>query len=261
MSTLTHGSDLRLAPTLGPIAQAMRSPKLAIERIAKLGMSAIQLDAALPGLRPRELDRTARRDLAATLRRSGLTLAGIDLLIPPDHFREAEHLDRAAAAALAALELAADLGRVPLTLSLPGPDSDAELVDVLIQGSDQFGVPVVALSDQPIDALIAWRNGIDSSLVTCTIDPAQRLTSRSDPAECIQALGSGFGVARLADARRGLADSRCVLGDGDLDLLSYRVSVDLAASALGPVVLDLRQLTSPEIAATTANSRWQGSMR
>ena len=38
----------------------------------------VQLSAAQAGLRPRELDRSARRDLLATLRRRELAVAGID---------------------------------------------------------------------------------------------------------------------------------------------------------------------------------------
>src|SRR5690606_35381914 len=108
--------DMPLAPTLAALPG---EPRRSIDRLHELGFRFIQLSATHPGLRPRELDQSARRDLLATLRRRERSPAGVDLWIPPEHFADAAQVDRAVAAAIAAIELAADLGRVPLSLALP----------------------------------------------------------------------------------------------------------------------------------------------
>ena len=82
----------------------------ALRRMAEVGIPAVQLDATLSGIRPRELSPRTRKDLAALIQRQGLRLAGLDLFIPRSHYLESDRQDRAITAALAAIELAADLG-------------------------------------------------------------------------------------------------------------------------------------------------------
>ena len=77
--------------------------------IVNLGCRAVQLSATASGLKPRELDRSARRDLAAVIRRVGLTVSGVDCLVPPEHFAKPEHQDRAVAAVGAACEFASEM--------------------------------------------------------------------------------------------------------------------------------------------------------
>ena len=74
---------LPLAPTLAPLGE---QPRAALARLSKLGFRHVQLDATQPGLRPRELDRSARRHLAATLRRPEDSPIGVDLWVPASHF-------------------------------------------------------------------------------------------------------------------------------------------------------------------------------
>ena len=258
MQGLTHGSDLRLAPTIRPIAtQYAGSARRAITQIAEAGFTAIQLDAAMPGLRPRELDTSARRDLLATLARTGLSLAGIDLFIPPDHYSDPAHLDRAAEANHAALSLAAELGRVPLTLNLPIDQADASLVNATTAAADDCGSPLVICSTQNTEQLLSWIKQHGDGVASAAIDPATLLMARSDPAQAAQQLTGSLGVARLCDATRGQSDSRSPVGQGDLDLMAYRVSIDLAQSRHGPVVLDLRALSSPLAAASLARVAWK----
>ena len=256
---LTHGSDLRLAPTLGPVAIAMSaSPKRAIQAIAGKGFQAIQLDATLPGLRPRELDTSARRDLASTLSRSGLALSGIDLFIPPDHFIDPEHQDRATEAACAACALAGEIGRVPVGLKLPIDDLPNAVMEALLGASETAGVTLAVYADAGADVLAQWIKRYETDQVVTGIDPAALLVRRDDPAAVVQACSERLGVARLSDAVRGQADGRRVsVGSGDLDLLAYRVSIDLAPRRQGPVVLDLRGLANPLAAAAAGQAAWQ----
>src|SRR5262245_10456016 len=73
------------------------------------GCRAVQLNGAAAGLRARELDRSARRDLAATLKRAEVGFSGVDLFVPPEHFGAMAHQDRAVSAVVGAVELAAEI--------------------------------------------------------------------------------------------------------------------------------------------------------
>ncbi|MEM7756072.1 MAG: hypothetical protein AAF297_10600, partial [Planctomycetota bacterium] len=74
---------------------ALPASKAAIGAVSAMGARAIQLDATRAGLRPRDLERSARRDLAATMRREELAFSGVDLWIPPHHFVDPDRADRA----------------------------------------------------------------------------------------------------------------------------------------------------------------------
>jgi len=99
MPILTHGSDLRLAPAIKPlIAVGDGTVRSAITWARKHDFQAIQLDATLPGIRPRELGKRARKDLTALLHRQDMLLAGLDLFIPRRHYLDSDHIDRAISA-------------------------------------------------------------------------------------------------------------------------------------------------------------------
>lgn len=65
----------------------------------------ITLDATMPGLRPRELDTSARREISVLLKRHELSLAGVDCFVPPAHLLDAAKQTRA----MEALEQACNL--------------------------------------------------------------------------------------------------------------------------------------------------------
>lgn len=247
MATLSHGSDLTLAPTLGPLVKATgKAPKQALALIAEQGFASVQLDATLPGLRPRELDTTARRDLIATAMRSGLTIAGIDFFIPAEHYSDPQHIDRAAQSAAAACSLAGDLGRVPVSLNLPVGSVDHSLAQSLIEQADAHGVTLAIHDEADSDGLKQWLTNHAPPHVGIGLDPAALLIRDRDPSTAAQTMSSHLRVARLSDASKNQADGgRQIVGSGSLDVVAYRVSVDLAPKRFGPVVLDLRGLASP----------------
>lgn len=261
MLSLSHGSDLRLSPTLGPAVRASAgAPRQVLQQMGRLGFQAVQLDATLSGLRPRELDASARRDLAATVARAGLQISGVDFFIPSEHYHQPEHLDRAAQAALSACALAGELGRVPLCINLPIGQADEALVEALITAADAGGVRLAVHHDADVQALGDWLAPFDTQHISAAIDPAALLMARTDPVDALQQLGGALGIARLSDARQGQADAgRLPIGQGDLDLLSYRVSVDLAQARSGPVVLDLRGLANPLAVASASQSAWDNA--
>ncbi len=120
--------QLPLAPTLGPLGD---QPRAALDRLAAMGFRYVQLSATQSGLRPRDLDRSARRDLLVRLRRLEMQVSGLDLWIPPAHFLDPALVDRAVDAVRAALELAGDLQRCPISLELPRPLDDESLGPVI----------------------------------------------------------------------------------------------------------------------------------
>lgn len=258
MPTLSHGSDLRLAPTLGPAIQAThQSPRKALASIGEQGFTAVQLDVTLPGLRPRELDTTARRDLMATAMRSGLSIAGIDFMIPAEHYSDPQHVDRAVQAAVAACSLAGDLGRVPVSLNLPIAKADASVLQVIADAADAHGVSLAIHDEADLNGLKRWLTAEASPHVGVGLDPAGLLIRDVDPAAAAQSLSAALRVARLSDASKGQADGgRQVVGAGSLSLMAYRVSIDLAPHRIGPVVLDLRGLASPINAMQFAKQAW-----
>ncbi|MEM6507786.1 MAG: TIM barrel protein [Planctomycetota bacterium] len=258
MSTLSHGSDLTLAPTLGPVALATgQSPRQVLGLIAEQGFASVQLDATLPGLRPRELDRSARRDLAATATRCGLTIAGIDFFIPSEHYSDPLYVERAAEAAAGACSLAGDLGRVPVSLNLPVGDADASLTQAMTDTADAYGVTLAIHDEADTDGLTRWLAESAPPHVGVGLDPAALLIRDRDPAEAAQTLSDRIRVARLSDASKGQADGgRQAVGAGSLAVMPYRVSVDLAPDRLGAVVLDGRGLPSPMQAMRKAKAVW-----
>lgn len=258
MAILSHGSDMTLTPTLGPLAQATgKTPRQVFSLIAEQGFKAVQLDATLPGLRPRELDKTGRRDLIATAMRSGLTIAGVDFFIPAEHYSDPQHIDRAAQAAAAACALASDLGRVPVSLNLPVAGADASLVQSVMDHADAHGVALAIHDEVDIDGLKTWLAEHAPPHVGVGLDPAALLIRDHDPAGIAQAMSGSVRVARLSDASKGQADGgRQVVGAGSLQVMAYRVSADLAPMRFGPVVLDLRGLAMPLAAMRTAKAVW-----
>ena len=258
MSSLSHGSDLRLAPSLGPLVQASsKPPRRAITLVGEAGFAAIQLDATLAGLRPRELDQTARRDLKATTARAGLATAGIDFFIPAEHYSDPKHVDRAVEAAVATCSLSADLGRIPVSLNLPVSKLDGSLVQLIADAADAQGVPLAIHDESDMDGLKRWIDDHAPPLVGLGLDPAAMLIRDKDPELSAQSMSSLIRVARLSDASKGQADGgRQLVGTGSLSVMAYRVSVDLAPNRIGPVVLDLRGVASPFEAMESAKVAW-----
>lgn len=267
MPILTHGSDLTLAPTIRPVVnQTDGTVRTALERLAAAGFKSVQLDATMAGIRPRELDQRGRKDLISLLGRRSLTLAGLDAFIPRRHFTEPENLDRAMAAALAAIELAADLGKVPVSLSLPVKGMSEDSKKTLVEAADGRSVRLAIHAEDQLDGLLAWVDAVDLPALGAALDPAAVLSRGDSPSSLVGKMKRRLVVARLSDASgtsaRDETDGetasglRAVVGDGDLDVVDYRVALDLAGGRAGAVVLDLRGMENPLAAAGRARVVW-----
>ncbi|MCE7969478.1 MAG: hypothetical protein DYG94_12155 [Leptolyngbya sp. PLA3] len=234
-------SDVRLEVPLRGVPAWVRSQ----------GFGWVALNAAAPGFRPRELDGSARRDLAGTLSRAEVRVSGVDLWIPPQHFVEAGQVDRAVGAVAAAIELLGDLLRLRVTagspvVSLVLPERPAEgVVESLSAAAETSGVLVV---DHAPNAPTETRWGAD---------PATLLMGGSDPAAAVSRRGARVLSARLSDAN---AMGRCEVGSGRLDVLEYAMAVSTAGMR-GPVVLDLRGLTEVRRGIERAQRAWGDATR
>lgn len=257
------------APALGspiPVPAAPGASRAAEVRwllpwARRAGFRAVQLCAATPGLRPRELDRSARRDLAASLRRDDLACSGLDLWIPEQHFADPQYLDRAVAAVLSAIELAADLATLAAGSVVTSRPARPGLVSLLLPSS--LGADIRASLAQHARSrgvhLADHRWPVDESApadpddpLRIGLDPATILASGADPAAFAARLAKRVASARLTDLARGPLGLRVAPGSrqGRLDVLSYLIGL-ATASYSGFAVADLRGIADQSAAAAT----------
>ncbi|MEE8154531.1 MAG: hypothetical protein V3T53_06170 [Phycisphaerales bacterium] len=241
--------QLPLAPTLGPLGD---QPRAALDRLAAMGFRYVQLCATQRGLRPRDLDRSARRDLLVRLRRLEMQVSGLDLWIPPSHFLDPALVDRAVDAVRAALELAGDLQRCPISLELPRPTGDDSLGPVIETIAEQALRVGVELADHAFPDVTADRLGIG-------IDPAAQLSCNEDPAAVVTKHADRLVSARLCDLLA--SGMRGPIGEaqaGRLDVLSYRVALSVGGYDR-PVVVDARQWSDPWPGLTQTARTWSAA--
>jgi sugar phosphate isomerase/epimerase len=228
-----------------------RSVRRQVEWAGTQAFAGVVIDATHPESRPRDLDRSARRDLAALLRRVELRAAGVELWIPQEHFRSSDHLERALQAVQGACSLAADLasltsGDAVVHLQLPAtPFADA--IEALADASQRLGVRI---------ADYAWpvTSEFDpAGLVGLGLDPAAVLTSGADPVQAVLENAQSLIAARLSDVSRS---GPTVPGAGRLDLHGYigAVSTTIPSS---PIILDLRGVPDPLAGAESLADSWR----
>jgi len=218
-----------------------------LEWVASLGYRAVQINAAAPDARPRDLGRSARRDLAAIIRRLELTASGVDLFVPPAHLTAPEHADRAFAAMMAAIDFTADLasltqGSPVLSVELPSDDDARSVVATLTAHADARGV---RLADHAWPATWGLRDDPGAGPIGVGLDPAAVLLAGASPAKEAAKLGKRLASARLSDIA---AAGRVEAGQGKLDLMTYSVSV-ITAGYSGFGIVDLRGIRDQANAA------------
>lgn len=244
---------LSIADWSGPCANF--TPRRRIETVARWGGRGVQVDATLGGIRPRELDRSARRDLAALLRRLGLAFSGVDLFIPPGHLTDSRRVDRAVAALASACVLAADLSRFTASphaavVATRLPERlDPRVLDALRHAADRAGATIANLA-WPVDPA----GFTDGAGLAVGVDPAAVLAHGEDPAAEVARMTRPPAAARLTDLS---AVGRVAPGSpgGRLDVLAYAAALH-ARAFQGLVVADLHGLEDPERAASLAITAW-----
>jgi len=235
-------------PVSVAIAPLPGAPRERLGALRELGARAATLDVSNPDLRPRALDRSARRGLAASLRRFELALGGFDLPIPPGHFADAGAQDRAIAAVRAAVEMLSELGElvetVPL-IHLTLPDEEAEdAAREMGRAARELGVTLVDMARPPAEELPdGWGFGVNLGReLEADADPLAALTKRESPAS-----------VRLSDA--GPA-GRVALGEGRLELPPAVAVIQTTCEGAG-LVIDVKGAPRPAEAAGRALRAWE----
>jgi len=242
--TKHHGA---LAPTLASLGAAHgASPREAFDRIAREGFRFVQLSAAQAGMRPREMGRSARRDLLTALRSRGLRPSGIDLFLPIADLRSSERVDVAVTRLIEAIEFAADLGRLSLSVALD-PAQDGVIRSVA-DAAQRYGVRVAdhALHGGDIPE---FDRGVDSAAV---------LAAGRDPVSELTAAGPRLACVRLCDLKQD--GERGPLGDGRagrLDVVAFRATAQvLRRGDEASVVIDARRWSDPWSGILTTAQVW-----
>jgi len=265
----TGDSDPRpfLAATVAPLVEpgaaggdgaALRD---AIAWMAGLGLRGVQFSAAFAATRPRDLDRSARRDLAATIARHELLCSGIDLFIPPAHFTDPALVTRAVDAVLGAIGLASDLGRVPLTAPIP-TEGAVEARAAAAESALRLGVPLL----EPVTAVSDAGAAPPAPPFLASVDTAAVLAAGGDPVSAVASLGRSLGGVRVVDLlRSGLRGPILERGESRLDAGALRMALELAEPLAGTAggagrilaVLDARQWTNPREGVAASVARWR----
>jgi sugar phosphate isomerase/epimerase len=225
-------------------------PRSVIGWAGGLRCAGVQVDATSAGLRPRELDRSARRDLASVLRRHELALSGVDAFVPVAHLSDPSHQDRAVHAVVAAIELCSELsmlsggGGSVVSVTLP-EKAGADVLSVVCAAAERCGV-VIADHRWPV---------VDRGrpLIGVGIDPSAVVLGGGVPSEAPLKVRE-LAAARVSDLA---AQGRVAPGSGDgkMDLLAYRIALETSGFR-GMPVMDLRGLQDPEKAAKGIVDGW-----
>lgn len=247
---MTARTQVPLSVTIAPLGL----PSEAMSWASASGFRGVQFSVTGGGLRPRELGPSARRDLRATLSRLELAVSGIDAIVPVAHFLDPAMSERAIDAIDGACGLAAELGRVPVTLQLPpaGDESQQdrrrEVVAALAAAADRAGVTLADLGGA-VEA--PWPP------VGVCVDPAAVLADGGDPSAVVARTGPKLAAVRVADLlRSGLRGPIGVRGESRLDVLAFRVAMDVSGFR-GLPVLDCRQWSDPRTGALQSAEAWQ----
>ena len=228
-------APIRLGVTLGPLGPALE----AIDLAAGWGLAAVQLDAADPSMRPRDMGTSARRDLSSVLRRKGLVASGIDCFVPVERFADPSRVERSIDAVLSSLALAEALGRVPVSMQVPSDPSAATLQ----AEAARRGVPLVDFTREAVGACVG-------------VDPAATLAAGGDPVAEVHRAAGRIGAARVVDLLR--SGMRGPIGDASgsrLDALAFRLALEMSGFRGFPVV-DCRQWSGAGEGVVATAKRW-----
>lgn len=242
----------RLAVALAGLERADEASGVrgAIEWAGRLGFEGIAIDAADKETRPRLLDRSARRDLAAAMRRSELVSAGVELWLPPAHLDDPARADHAVSAMIAAIELAAELAALthgqPCFITTVRAARDGGITPVAREALHLITARASALGVEIGEAGWPAIESDAGSPLGVALDPAAIIAHGDDPVAALARLHTDglLRAIRLNDLGRS---GRVPVGSeaGRLDTEALIIS----AAALGArpmMVLDLAGLDAEQ---------------
>lgn len=168
-----------VVPSLAVSTRGLRdrsgSTLAALDWMSERGFAEVVLDATAADARPRNLDRAARRELAAGLKRRGQGAVGLDLLIPAEHFESGATADRAVGACVDSIGLAAELRAFGAAIVEPvvcismGAEPVGGVLESIESAGERDGVRVAMLGGPDDARLLAvelgpWaRSGVDAA--------------------------------------------------------------------------------------------------
>lgn len=229
---------LPLGVTIGPLGSAAGS----IAEVAEMGIAAVQLDASDATMRPREMSASARRDLAASLRRLGLRASGIDCFVPIERFADASQVERALQAVAGSIALAEALDRAPVCLHIPRQETVAS---EMRREADRRGVALA-------DFTLPCAEGPGA----VGVDPAAMLAAGLDPSAEVVGRSGRLAAARVVDLlRSGVRGPIEQAGASRLDAMAYRLALELAGFR-GLPVIDCRQWVDARRGVRETADRW-----
>ncbi|MCH2162304.1 MAG: hypothetical protein MK085_10580, partial [Phycisphaerales bacterium] len=236
LCAMLESDDIR-APASITLAALHEDPRAGLQVARELGCRGIHVSAAAAGTRPGDLDDSARRDLMAAARRHELEIVGIDAWARVEDLLDPSRVDAAIAATMAAINLAADMGRVPVSIRLPesGDPVAEEAVKAIAAAGDRLGVPVLDHSAPIVERPVGMQVGIDPpTWYAAGLDPMDGLSE-----------GSGrLGSIRLADlSPEGM---RVPPGgsEGRLDLVAFILTARVMGFE-GLALIDARNWAGP----------------
>lgn len=234
---------VRLAATLAPLGDWGAG----LAFISESGFEAVQLSASQRGLRPRELDGSARRALREQLRRLELTVAGIDLWIPQEHFTDPAHVSRAVDAFGESLSLAEFLDRTPLSCVLPDSSSAAAVRATLLSEADRRGVTVADFGE----------HAVLEGPVRRGIDLAALRARNGSLIEAMALAGAQVAAIRIPTSASGAAGETSQRREaGEDSIRELQVLLHTGGFAGIPVV-DARQASEPRAALLSLRDAWR----
>lgn len=225
-----------------------------LARLAEAGARGVRLDATMHEIRPRELDRSGRRDLASLLGRLGLRFAGVDCFVPPEHYSEVSRAERAMMATAGAIELCAELaglcgGRAGRTVSLTVRPVDREVIENVREQAERAGVRI-GLCVDPTEA----GEVLDETIGVC-FDAAGSVMRGRDVGQDVLGAGARLVCARLSDTD---GFTRVRPGEGRLDLGGYAAAL-IGAGYREEVALDMRGVNDQRGAIEQAIDTWEAT--
>jgi sugar phosphate isomerase/epimerase len=244
-----------LAATLAPLGE---DPVAGLEVLRAIGYRAVQLSATQPGMRPRELDASSRRDLSVRLRRLEMRCAGLDLWIPPEHFANPVYADRALDAMKQAISLAADLGRVAVSTALPAQtEANAQLLrDIRAMISGAAAHAGVEIADHGSDAVKGAWEGSAGDPMGVGIDPAMLLSIGEDPVLSVARCAKRLRAARIVDMlQSGMRAPPCEADGARLQLDEYVLALAGGGFRRSPVA-DARNWHHPRAGLERVRALW-----
>lgn len=249
-----------LTEALPPLAASIEplgaDPRDAMAVASAMGYRAVQISATQPGTRPRELDAGDRRGLRGMLSRLGVVCGGVDLWIPPSHFADAAHMDRAISALDGACDLAADLGRCTVCVAFP-EEMPHESWQAVASSADRHGVRIADFAVR--DMARAPHSDVPPELVGTGLDPAALIAAGVEPAMHAAALGRRIAAARVVDLlASGMRGPPGEPSGARLDLAAFAASLALGGAS-PPCCADARQWVDPRAGLAVTLARWTGT--